>query len=485
MEIVKITNIQNSQIFQQIDGYADIPITGSFTPDPTDRGASPVGYPGKSVWVLLNREEDNTFVILPVRFPLSEDGTFAGVLPHVPAGGPYTLWCQLGDDTVHGDWERRGECRFHLGVGDLFLIAGQSNSAGYGKTPAYDPTDPDVHLLTNAMTWHTAAHPLNDSTDSCHPINAEWAVSGTSPYIRFAAILRRTLGYPIGLLQASKGDTCMTQWCPPDFPDPLAEERGLTEQKGELWQLSLDVVAAAGGKIAGVLWYQGCNDADADPWTAIYAQRFDHYVTSLRRELNAPCLPFYTVQLNKSLSEDPADTAVLRRWATIKELQRNAPRRLPHVYVTASHDQPMSDRIHNNSAANVVIGERLAWLALEKEYGKAYFGMAPDLRTVTLSRSTGELRLTFDNVYGYLVELQHPQPDFQVETPEGMIPVPRMLPAGDTLIARLDPARTRELTADVYVSFGISPFGHPALPMDRITGIPPLGFYRVPAVLVD
>ena len=277
----------------------------------------------------------------------------------------------------------------------------------------------------------------------------------------------------------------MTQWCPPDFPDPLAEERGLTEQKGELWQLSLDVVAAAGGKIAGVLWYQGCNDADADPWTEIYAERFDHYVTSLRRELNAPSLPFYTVQLNKSLSEDPADTAVLRRWATIKELQRNAPRRLPHVYVTASHDQPMSDRIHNNSAGNVVIGERLAWLALEKEYGKAYFGMAPDLRSVTLSRSTGELRVSFDNVYGYLVELQHPQPDFQVETPDGMIPVPRMLPAGDTLIARLDPARTRTLTSDVYVSFGISPFGHPALPMDRLTGIPPLGFYRVPAVLVD
>lgn len=485
MEIVKLTNIQNSQIFQQKDGYADIPVEGRFAADPDDRGADPAGYPGKSVWVMLNREEDNTFVILPTRFPMQEDGTFAGVLSHVPAGGPYTLWCQLGGDRVHGDWERRGECRFHLGVGDLFLIAGQSNSAGYGKTPAYDPTDSDVHLLTNGMTWHTAAHPLNDATGSCHPINAEWAVSGTSPYVRFAATMRRVLGYPIGLLQASKGDTCMTQWCPPDFPDPIAEKRGLTEQKGELWQLSLDVVAAAGGKIAGVLWYQGCNDADADEWTEIYADRFDHYVRSLRRALDCPDLPFYTVQLNKSLSEDPADTAVLRRWATIKELQRNAPRRLPHVYVTASHDQPMSDRIHNNSAANVVIGERLAWLALEKEYGRPYFGMAPDLQSAVLSRNTGELRLTFDNVYGYLVELQHPCPDLQIDTPTGPIPVPRLLPAGNCLIARLDPARTAALTEEVYVSFGISPFGHPALPMDRITGIPPLGFYRVPVVLAD
>jgi len=483
MEIVKLTNIQNNQIFQQKDGYADIPVAGSFTPDPTDRGADPNGYQGKSVWVMLNREEDNTFVILPARFPLQKDGTFSGILRHVPAGGPYTLWCQLGDDRVHGDWERRGECRFHLGVGDLFLIAGQSNSAGYGKTPGYDPTDADVHLLTNAMTWHIAAHPLNDATGSCHPINAEWAVSGTSPHVRFAATMRRALGYPIGLLQASKGDTCMTQWCPPDFPDPLAEERGLAEQKGELWQLSLDVIRAAGGSIAGVLWYQGCNDADADQWTDIYAARFDHYVTCLREALNTPGLPFYTVQLNKSLSEDPADTAVLHRWATIKELQRNAPRRLPHVYVTASHDQPMSDRIHNNSMANVVIGERLAWLALENEYGKPYFGKAPDLRTAVLERETGVLRLTFDNVYGYLVELQHPCPDLQVLTPAGSLSVPRLLPDGDSLIARLNPDHTRHLTGPVTVSFGVSPFGHPALPFDRITGIPLLGFYRAEVVL--
>lgn len=485
MEIVKISNIQNSQIFQQKNGYADIPIKGSFTPDPTDRAADPAGYPGKSVWVMLNREEDNTFVILPVRFPLQSDGTFEGILPHVPAGGPYTLWCQLGGNNVHGDWERRGECRFHLGVGDLFLIAGQSNSAGYGKTPAYDPSDPDVHLFTNAMYWHTAAHPLNDATGSCHPINAEWAVSGTSPWLRFAVVMHRALGYPIGLLQASKGDTCMTQWCPPDFPDPLAEERGLTEQKGELWQLSLDVIAAAGGSIAGVLWYQGCNDADDDRWTEIYAARFDHYVTSLRTAIGQPDLPFYTVQLNKSLSENPADAPVLRRWATIKELQRNAPRRLPRVYVTVSHDQPMSDRIHNSSAGNVIIGERAAWLALEKEYGKPYFGMAPDLREARLSRSDGKLRLIFDNVYGYLVELQHPWPDLQIETPDGSIPCPRLLPAGDSLIAPLDPALIKDLTGPVTVSFGISPFGHPALPFDRITGIPPLGFYKIPVTLED
>ncbi|MBQ8640632.1 MAG: hypothetical protein IJ480_00310 [Clostridia bacterium] len=484
MEIVKITNIRDNQIFQQENGFADIPVKGRFTPEPGDTGTDPAGYPGKSVWVLLNREEDSTFVILPVRIPLAEDGTFSGVLPHVPAGGPYTLLCQLGGDHVHGDWERRGECRFHLGVGDLFLIAGQSNAAGYGKTPGYDPTDPDVHLFRNAMTWHTAAHPLNDSTDSCHPVNAEWATPGSSPFLRFAAVLRRVLGYPIGLIQVSKGDTCMTSWCPPEFPDPIAEKRGLGALRGSLWQLSLDMAAAAGGKIAGVLWYQGCNDADADEWTEIYADRFDCYVTGLRKALGAPDLPFYTVQLNKSLSEDPGDAAVLRRWAVIKEFQRNAPRRLPHVYVTVSHDQPMSDRIHNNTVANTVIGERLAWLALETEYGRAYFGKAPDLREAVLDRKTGVLRLFFDNVYAYLADLQHPFPDITVTAADRTLPILKCGVSGSSICVYLDPAQTAELTGSVLVSFGVSPFGHAALPIDRITGMPPLGFYNAEAVLL-
>ncbi|MBQ8401136.1 MAG: hypothetical protein IJX14_04310 [Clostridia bacterium] len=486
MEIVKITNISDSQIFQQTDGYADIPVAGTFIPDPADPTADGNGYPGKSVWCCLTREDDSTFVILPTRIPLQENGTFCGILPHVPAGGMYTLACQLGGDRFHGDWERRGECRFHLGVGEVFLIAGQSNAAGYGKTPGYDPVDPAVHLYRNNGTWHIAAHPLNDSTDSLHPENAEWATPGSSPWIRFASAMHRALHCPIGLLQASKGDTFLYQWSPPDFPDCPPEENEVTTypDRHSLWYLALDTVRRAGGKIAGVLWYQGCNDADRDCWTDVYARRFDHFVTRFREELSAPDLPFYTVQLNKSLSESPSDTAVMHRWATIRESQRTAPRRLPHVYVTPSHDLPMSDRIHNNTVANVVLGDRLAWLALESEYRKSYFGKAPDLQTASLHRESGVLTLTFTDVYAYLADLNHPYPPVTVHTPAGdLSPISRFGASGSTLTLRLDPAGTAGLTDPVTVSFADSPFGHPALPIDRVTGLPPLGFYRVPVEL--
>lgn len=486
MEIVKLTTPQDNQIFQQTAGYADIPVQGTFLAEKDDPTAAPEGYPGKSVWCCLTREDDNTFVILPTRIPLQEDGSFSGVLPHVPAGGLYTLCCQLGGDRFHGDWERRGECRFHLGVGEVFLIAGQSNSAGYGKTPGYDPVDPAVHLFRNNGTWHIAAHPLNDSTDSLHPENAEWATSGSSPWIRFASAMRRALGCPIGLLQASKGDTFLYQWSPPDYPACPPEEESVTTYppRSSLWFLSLDVVRQAGGKIAGVLWYQGCNDADRDCWTDTYAHRFAWFVRRFREELDAPALPFYTVQLNKSLSEDPADTAVMHRWAAIKECQRTAPHRLPHVYVTPSHDLPMSDRIHNNTVANTVIGDRVAWLALECEYGLSFFGKAPDIASAVLQKETGLLTLTFDNVYAYLSDMNHPHPPVTVHTPAGdLSPHSRFGFGGSILTVQLDPEQTKSLTDPVYITFAASPFGHTALPIDRITGIPPLGFYRYPVML--
>ncbi len=476
MEIVQIHNIQNGQIFQQTDGFAHIPVLGQFLPDREGDFAS------KGVWLMLLREDDGTHVIRPVFAPRDGDGRFHAILPHVPAGGLYTLVSQLGEDGMPGEWERRGEARFHLGVGDLYLIAGQSNSAGYGKTPGSAVSDDRVHLYSNGGTWHTAAHPMNDSTGSLHPINAEWATAGTCPWLRFGSALRKALHYPIGLLQASKGDSYLHQWLPASYSenDPLAENKP-DYIPGGLWQVAVDVTRSI-GKIAGVLWYQGENDADEPDWAAHYGERFAAFVSEFRAAVDQPELPFFTVQLNKDCHV--VDDAVIHGWGQVKEAQRQAARSIPHVYVTPAHDLPMSDRVHNNTAANGVIGERVAWLALEKEYRKPWFGAAPDLDAAALDKASGWLKLRFTDVAGYLVDHQHPHPDIWLDTPVGRLaPVTCFAPAGDTLSVRFDPAATAALTENVTVSFGITPSGHPALPIERFTGIPPLGFYRVPVAL--
>lgn len=69
---------------------------------------------------------------------------------------------------VEGNSGRRpipcGDMIHHLGIGDLFVITGQSNSAGYGKDPIFDPPELGIHLLKNNGRWDMASHPFNDST---------------------------------------------------------------------------------------------------------------------------------------------------------------------------------------------------------------------------------------------------------------------------------------------------------------------------------
>ncbi len=482
MEIVHIHNIANGQIFQQTAGFADIPVEGSFIPEVAGT------YAAKGVWLQLMREDDGTHVIKPVFVPRDENGHFRTALPQVPAGGLYTLVCQLGDDGIPGEWERRGEARFHLGVGDLYLIAGQSNSSGYGKTPGYDPADSAVHLYTNGGFWHTAAHPMNDSTDSYHPINAEWATAGTCPWLRFGSVLRKALNYPIGLLQASKGDSYLHQWLPATYAenDPVIAAKPdyfANYIAGGLWQVAVDVTLSV-GKIAGVLWYHGSNDADEPVWAERYGERFATFVSAFRKAVDQPDLPFYTVQLNKDCSIRSDNITAVQSRAQVKEAQRKAAHTIPHVYVTPAHDLPMSDRVHNNTAANGVIGERVAWLALEKEYRLPWFGSAPDIATAVLDKNSGWLKLTFGDVVGYMVDHQHPSPDIWLNTPAGRLsPLTAFVPKGDTLSVRFDSALTAGLTDTVTVTFGATPSGHPAMPLDRLTGMPPLGFHQVPVTL--
>ena len=71
----------------------------------------------------------------------------------VPAGGLYRLESRLVVDPAAPEWGVHGDIVHHFGVGDLWIIGGQSNAAGYGRGAAYDPPELGVHLLRNDERW--------------------------------------------------------------------------------------------------------------------------------------------------------------------------------------------------------------------------------------------------------------------------------------------------------------------------------------------
>ena len=130
----------------------------------------------------------------------AEEGTWSATV-HAPAGGLYRLETRLRlASQPAAEWSPRGDMRHFLGVGDVWVVTGQSNSAGYGRGPYEDPPELLVHAFSNAEEWALASHPLNESTDTKHPVNREGANPGHSPYLQFGRLLSRQLGYPIGLV---------------------------------------------------------------------------------------------------------------------------------------------------------------------------------------------------------------------------------------------------------------------------------------------
>ncbi len=390
---------------------------------------------------------------------------WSGVLDRLPAGGPYRIEsCLRHDPTIGIEWAARGDMIHHVGVGDLWLIAGQSNAAGYGRGPIYDPPELGVHLLRHDGAWDLASHPLNDATASIHPANRDYANPGHSPFLAFARAVRQATGHPIGLLMAALGGSPLAAWD--------------VEDDGYLTRNMLRIVADAGGRVRGILWYQG--ESDTTPSAApTYLARFTRTVAAWRDLLADSALPVLTVQLNRLTVEQDWGTTD-GGWGWVRDAQRRAAGTIAEVYVVPALDAPLSDSIHNSPAGNILIGERLARVALAVVYGQQKPFMAPAIAEATFNspqeNAAGAIDLRFDGVQSYLLAHTPDQPIFVVEDERGALPVTHWAVVGPDRI-RLTLSRRPAGATRVHGAPGRDPLG--VLPVDAGTYLPMLAFRDV------
>ncbi len=368
------------QIVQQHDGKADLVLEGVWS------WASAVREP--AVWARVVDEETGLTVLPWTTLATTLDGSFHGTLRNVPAGGLYRvettlMFAELEDDI---QWGGRGDMRHHVGVGDVYLIAGQSNATGYAKDAVADPLELGVHLFRASGQWTLASHPFNDGTGSVFGANLESGNPAHSPYLCFAKRVKKSAGYPIGLVAGALGGSPLSGWNP--------------EENGVLYRNLLAMAKAQGaGGVRGLLWYQGC--ADASPALCdSYLGRFTRFVQALRRDLGQPDLPLFTVQLNRLVTGAPTPEED-RAWGVLREAQRQAARQIPNVYVIPSTDGRLSDFVHNNASSNLAIGERLARQAARHFHGGKLPCFAPDIERAT-KVADDKIELSFANVTGTL-----------------------------------------------------------------------------------
>lgn len=272
-------------------------------------------------------------------------------LDGIPAGGLYRIETRVWRNKAPDNRPMRGDYVHHVGVGDIWVIAGQSNSSGTGTGHVVDPPTLGIHQLGNDEQWKLAAHPLEDATRSRHPITVHGVFQAHSPWLSFARRLHTETGHPIGLIPTALGGSPMARWQP----------------GADLFQNMQAMVRLAGGTIRGIVWYQG--ESDCSPQgVAAYPERFRAFVEGARREYG-PELPILTAQLAR-FADAEGDSARNRIWSQMREVQRRLAREMPGLDLIPTIDLPLGDEIHVSAPANVLVGERFAAAALRRVYGK-------------------------------------------------------------------------------------------------------------------
>lgn len=296
-------------------------------------------------------------------------------------------------------------------VGDLWILAGQSNMEGYGRFPAAEAGTSWVRCFRSDERWDVAEEPLHRLELSPRPVHqkiwrahgetrppADQRLQGTGLGLAFGKALSSQLGVPIGLIPCAQGATTLEEWDPAGRDDPL----------DSLYGALLSRVQACGGRVAGLLWYQGESEALSGSWST-YEERTEALFAALRADLQAPGLPIVMVQLGRYVADEQA--ALVDGWNQVRDAQRRLAARLPGVRLVAAIDLDLDDPIHISTSGLKQLGVRLAEAARDQGEG------APVLEETLLIPGPGaepntpfgrQLRLKFGQVAGSLSSAGRP-----------------------------------------------------------------------------
>jgi autotransporter-associated beta strand protein len=193
-------------------------------------------------------------------------GTFSGTLSGVAAGG----WYQIEVRSVSGGTPFSNTAIVQrVGVGDLYLTAGQSNSANHGERGIN--TDDRVSAMNYADgIWTLAADPMPGASGT-----------GGSVWTRLGALLTSASNVPVGFVCVGVGGTPVSYWEPPATEGYL--------------RLKAAAQAFPENGFRAVLWHQGESDSYYSTTPANYQARLSSAIAQLRADAGW-AVPWYVAE---------------------------------------------------------------------------------------------------------------------------------------------------------------------------------------------
>lgn len=363
-------------------------------------------------------------------------------------------------------------------IGDVWLLGGQSNMehpisrVEDGQLEIMAANHPNLRHLSvpqpngpesrtnfpRLMEWHDFfnTHYRKGYWDACTPESVpELSAIG---YV-FAKRIHMISQVPIGIIDLSRGGTCVETWIPTsvlegiDTPevktkldewkkkiaahDPakdLGEQKSryrkqveAMKQRGQALPADLKepteprpgpafdmnrpgncyasmLAPIAGLKIKGAIWHQGYNNAMEPGGHVMYYQVFDDMIASWRKAFANPTMPFGIISL---CTEGPPQTLdnylekTINEGIYIREVQYQTFLDLKkagdkNIGYASSYDMRRS---WYHPQLKIPVGERIARWALATQYGKGNLTWEPPVIT-GMESSGGTLVLTFNGPVG-------------------------------------------------------------------------------------
>ena len=295
--------------------------------------------------------------------PSGEAGSrrFDARLENLRAGGPYRIELRIHD----GKNTPEEIAIDDIFVGDVWMLAGQSNMQGLGNMEDAPRPHPMVRAFYMRDEWGQANEPLHfleEGVDIVHngygdgpnrPPRSKLSamrrhlLKGVSPGLGFGRAMWKRTGVPQGLVACAHGGTSLAMWSP-----ELCEKRGAS-----LYGAMMKRYEKLGQPVAGVLWYQGESDTDTPQQAENYTANMKKLIEAVRRDTGQAQLPWVIVQLGRFASRDK------KPWNHIQEQQRQLPNVVTFLDVVPAVDLELDDSIHIGGKAQQLLGVRLARVA--------------------------------------------------------------------------------------------------------------------------
>ena len=295
-----------------------------------------------------------------------EHGRWSARLATPQAGGPYSITFDDGEKCTLNN----------VLIGEVWICSGQSNMEmpmkGYKGQPVKDAplfilnADPSVPIRSCNLVKTKSFEPNEECAAKWYEHTPEGVAEASAVAYFYARRLYETLNVPIGVINVSWGGTPIEAWMNPQvLADEFAEEISLSHIETRRWPEKKPYQAAGvlyngmlhslkGFTAKGFIWYKGCSNW-RDP--QLYKRLQPAFVRMLRSEWENDSMPFYFVQLAQYRTILPEF-----KWIQAQTLEL-----IPYSGMATAHDVGEYSCIH--PADKETVGDRLAFLALTKDYG--------------------------------------------------------------------------------------------------------------------